>query len=85
MFLPCLYAPIDSLCECRGLCVRQEEQVRKVRSGNQERYQQLETSIQEKLAQAEERRLQREAGQREKLRNHVSDPFTIETPDETSQ
>lgn len=52
--------------------VSQEEQVRKVRAGNQERFQQLESAIQDKLQQAADRRLQIEAEQREKLRNHVS-------------
>lgn len=50
----------------------QEEQVRKVRAGNQEKFQQLESAIQEKLQQAADRRLLIEAEQREKLRNHVS-------------
>lgn len=56
----------------------QEEQVRKVRAGNQEKFQQLESAIQDKLQQAADRRLQLEAEQREKLRNHVSNPYNGE-------
>lgn len=52
--------------------VVQEEQVKKVRAGNSERFQQLESAIQEKLQQAADRRLLIEAEQKEKLRNHVS-------------
>jgi hypothetical protein len=52
----------------------QEEQVRKVRAGNQERFQQLESAIQEKLQQAAGRRLLIEAEQKEKLRGYVSAP-----------
>lgn len=51
--------------------VLQEEQVRKVRAGNQERFQQLESAIQDKLQQAAERRLLLEAEQKEKLRSYV--------------
>lgn len=46
--------------------------MRKVRAGNQEKFQQLENAIQEKLQQAADRRLILEAEQKEKLRNHVS-------------
>lgn len=46
--------------------------MRKVRSGNQERFQQLEDSIQAKLTQAAGRRQLIEAEQREKLRTYVS-------------
>lgn len=46
--------------------------MKKVRAGNQERFQQLESAIQDKLQQAADRRLLIEAEQKEKLRNHVS-------------
>ncbi|XP_028162303.1 uncharacterized protein LOC114354238 [Ostrinia furnacalis] len=49
-----------------------EEQVRKVRAGNQERFTALESAIQEKLQQAAGRRLLLEAEQKEKLRNYNS-------------
>ncbi|VVD05572.1 unnamed protein product [Leptidea sinapis] len=50
--------------------MRTSRRLRKVRNGNQERFQQLESAIQDKLQNAAERRLQIEAEQKEKLRNH---------------
>lgn len=46
--------------------------MQKVRSANMEKFQQLETAINAKLEQAENRRIQLEQEQKEKLRNHVS-------------
>lgn len=49
----------------------QEDQVQRVRKINAEKFQQLETAVQEKLGQAELRRIQLEQEQLEKLRSHV--------------
>lgn len=43
-----------------------------MRTINTEKLQQLETTVQEKLEQAQSRRAQMELEQKEKLRNHVS-------------
>lgn len=48
-----------------------------MRTGNQERFQQLESTIQDKLQQAAERRMQLEQEQKEKLRNHVSKLISV--------
>lgn len=47
----------------------------KVRASNSEKFQQLETTIQEKLEHAQSRRIHLEQEQKEKLRNHVSNVF----------
>lgn len=50
----------------------QEEQIQKVRVQNTTKLQQLDSAIQEKLEQAQNRKVQLEQEQKEKLRNHVS-------------
>lgn len=50
----------------------QEEQIQKVRVQNTTKLQQLDSAIQEKLEQAQNRKEQLEQEQKEKLRNHVS-------------
>lgn len=45
--------------------------MKRVRKVNAEKYQQLETAVQEKLGQAQQRRNQLEQEQIEKLRSHV--------------
>lgn len=57
---------------CMFMCIIQEEQVQKVRTSNALKFQMLETAVQEKLEQAQSRRLQIEQEQKEKLRNYVS-------------
>lgn len=55
---------------------KQEDQIQKVRASNSIKFQQLETTIQGKLGDAQSRREQLEQEQKEKLRNHVSLPTT---------
>lgn len=52
--------------------IMQEEQIQKVRVQNTNKLQQLDNAIQEKLEQAQNRKVQLEQEQKEKLRNHVS-------------
>lgn len=52
--------------------IMQEEQIQKVRVQNTTKLQQLDSAIQEKLEQAQNRKIQLEQEQKEKLRNHVS-------------
>lgn len=52
--------------------IMQEEQIQKVRVQNTSKLQQLDSAIQEKLEQAQNRKIQLEQEQKEKLRNHVS-------------
>lgn len=63
---------------CMFMCIIvQEEQIQKVKILNTTKLQQLDSAIQEKLEQAQNRKVQLEQEQKEKLRNHVSTLFFL--------
>lgn len=68
-----IFRIISHIQACMFMCIIvQEEQIQKVRVQNTTKLQQLDNAIQEKLEQAQNRKIQREIEQKEKLRNHVS-------------